>query len=536
MIQALIVDDEPLHIQGLVRHIDWERLGYAEPLTSESGQEALDILSVTNIDVLISDVSMPGMTGIELLAKCRTDYPHLQSLQVLIISGYDEFEFVQEAIHYGAKAYVLKPVSEAEVEEKLFAFGESIKKKVQADNEMSKLREKILDSQDVLHERFVNDMVEGRMQEELYTKSWIKILDLPTEPWHIRLFVFMYDRLQLTNSEDPQQRIVISDGLLRAVKIWFSGLSNIFIGKTRSEEVILFQINASPSDRALADKQMYYIQDVIEQQYKTTISIGVSRECQELEVASQLYKEVKHMLMAARARGVNQICYFDLDEAIIYHDSQINEEDIPAIVDMIKSGESERVIGLFHHVFDLLVVRREVPFSYVQALGMNLISELARRLNSGEQSENEANIRMWQRMINCTNITEVREIVLDNLIRYEQFINKERKKLQHNLIRKIVSHIEENLQANITVKQLAEEFHVNVSYLSVLFKKETGQTPSEFIQEKRINKAKILLQDPNIKVYEVAEQVGFQTAAYFAYLFKKVTGTTPQDFRDYYSK
>jgi two-component system response regulator YesN len=84
------------------------------------------------------------------------------------------------------------------------------------------------------------------------------------------------------------------------------------------------------------------------------------------------------------------------------------------------------------------------------------------------------------------------------------------------------------------VKQLAEQFHLNHSYLSVLFKKEMGRTISDFMQEARMNKAKELLRDPGIKVYEVAEQVGFQTAAYFTFLFKKTTGTTPQEFRDYH--
>lgn len=127
--RALIVDDEPMQIQGLLRHIGWKALGYEEPLTALSGEEALTILGETLVDVLIADVSMPGMTGIELLARCRADYPLLQSLQTVMISGYDEFEFVQEAIHLGAKAYVLKPIKTEELEMKLAAFREVVEKK-----------------------------------------------------------------------------------------------------------------------------------------------------------------------------------------------------------------------------------------------------------------------------------------------------------------------------------------------------------------------------------------------------------------------
>jgi len=102
MIRTLIVDDEPAHVEGLVRHIRWAELGYEPPLSAESGEAALAVLERERVDVLVTDVSMPGMTGIELLARCRSEYPHLQQMEALIVSGYDEFEFVHEAIHLGA--------------------------------------------------------------------------------------------------------------------------------------------------------------------------------------------------------------------------------------------------------------------------------------------------------------------------------------------------------------------------------------------------------------------------------------------------
>ncbi|MDG0794255.1 response regulator [Cohnella ginsengisoli] len=181
MIQALIVDDEPLHIQGLVRHVGWERLGYAPPLTAESGEEALEILADADVDVLITDVSMPGMTGIELLAKCRSDYPKLQSLHTLMISGFDEFEFVQEAIHLGAKAYVLKPIRTEEIEEKLAAFRTAIEKREQIERETRALQDKLTGSLDVLQDRFVNDLIEGRSEDAELMDSWRRLLDLPRD-------------------------------------------------------------------------------------------------------------------------------------------------------------------------------------------------------------------------------------------------------------------------------------------------------------------------------------------------------------------
>lgn len=534
MIQALIVDDEPLHIQGLVRHVNWSRLGYEAPLTAESGEDALAILSDAKVDVLITDVSMPGMTGIELLAKCKSDYPHLQSLQTLMISGYDEFEFVQEAIHLGAKAYVLKPIKTEEIEEKLASFRTAIEKRNQIERETDALKEKVTGSLDVLQDRFLNDLIEGRAQDEALMGSWTRLLDLPPAVGPIRLFVFGYDRIDLASAPDARQRILLADGLLRAVRIGLSGWEGAYIGKTGADEAAVVHLNAEPGDRAKMEKQLLFMQEVIREQYDASVTIGVSRECRDWEEVPLLYKETKHMMANARLGGGGQILYFDRGEADEYRDYRLKEEEVPEIVRLLESGEGERAMALFNHAFDLLLTQRPITYSYVQAFGMGLISELVRKIDPGKEADGDgANIHMWQRLIDCTGAEEVREAVLEYMARFSRLTRREEAGPQHHLIRKIAEYIGEHLQDHMTVKQLAEQFHLNASYLSVLFKKETGRTISDFVQEARMNKAKDLLRDPNVKIYEVAEQVGFQTAAYFTYLFKKVTGTTPQEYRDY---
>lgn len=533
MIQALIVDDEPLHIQGLVRHVDWNRIGYAPPLTAESGEEALAMLEREKVDVLITDVSMPGMTGIELLARCKSDYPHLHALQTLMISGYDEFEFVQEAVHLGAKAYVLKPIKTEEIEEKLAAFRTSIEKRVQIERETRELKEKVTESLDVLQDRFLNDLIEGRAQDEALMASWRRLLDLPADAAHVRLFLFGYDRFDPTAVPDARQRLLLVDGLLKTVRIGLSGWEGVYVGKTAADETAVIQLNADPNDRAKMEKQLLFMQEVIREQYDASVTIGVSRECRGWEETRLLYKETKYMMANARLGGGGGILYFDRAEADEYREYRLKEEEVPEIVGLLESGEYERAVALFNHAFDLLLTQRPISYSYIQAFGMGLISELARKATADKEGDGEASIRIWQRLIDCTHPEEVRDAVLAYVARFNRLDRREDAGLQHNLIRRIADYIGEHLQDHMTVKQLAEQFHLNASYLSVLFKKETGRTISDFVQEARMNKAKDLLRDPGIKVYEVAEQVGFQTAAYFAYLFKKVTGTTPQEYRDY---
>ncbi|MEF2964779.1 response regulator [Paenibacillus sp. M1] len=534
MMRALIVDDEPMQIQGLVRHIGWEALGYEQPLTAESGEEALALLTAAPVDVLITDVSMPGMTGIELLARCKADYPELQHLQTVIISGYDEFEFVQEAINLGAKAYVLKPVKTGELEEKLASFRTAAEKKKEIERETVKLKERVTESREVLQERFVKDLLEGWVHSEELLESWRRLLELPPEEWRATLFLFGYDHLILHSPHDAKERIMLSEGLMNCVKLGLSGFSGTYIGKTGADEAAVILLNAAPLCRAKLEKQLALIRDVLQEQYNASVTVGISRECRSWSEIPLLYKEVRHMMANARLDGYGQILYFDRHLMQEYNDFRLREEYIPEIVKLLDGEESDKAAAYFDHAFELMLAEECVSFSYVQAFGMGLISELARRLKRPADTDPETNIRMWQRLIDCKNAEEVKKVVQEYLSEYANMKQKEQTVQRHNLIRRVARHLEEHLRENLTVKQLAEQFHLNPSYLSVLFKKEMGRTISDFVQEARMNKAKELLRDPNVKVYEVAEQVGFQTAAYFTFLFKKLTGLTPQDFRDYH--
>ncbi|WP_342421519.1 response regulator [Paenibacillus sp. FSL E2-0178] len=534
MIQALIVDDEPLHIEGLTKYIDWNDIGYERPLTAESAEAALVTLAETPVDVLITDVSMPGMTGIELLATITANYPRLSSMQTLIISGYNEFEFVQEAINLGAKGYVLKPIKIEELVAKLISFRTVIEKKRMIENETTALKERVIGSIDVLHDRFVNELLEGRIQNAEQANSWRHLLDLPPGDRENRLFLFTYDNLHGLPMQNAEQRILLSDSLVRTVRVGISGYGQIYIGRTATDEVAVLQLNASPGERAQLEKQFAFVQEVIREQHDATITIGVSREVIGIGEVPRLYKELKHMLTQLKSTGSEQIHYFDQIQATEYREFQLRDEEIPEIVRLLEAGEEERAVAQFNHAFDMLLMQNDISITYVKAFAMGLISELVRRFNRLNDNDNTHYMMVWHDLLECVRTLEVREVVLEYMTRFAQLERKEQATQQHHLIRNVEAYLEKGLQTQLTVKQLAEHFQLNASYLSVLFKKEMGRTISDFILEKRLDRAKELLKDPNIKVYEVAEQVGYQTAAYFTYIFKKANDVTPQEYRDYY--
>ncbi|WP_051506804.1 response regulator transcription factor [Saccharibacillus sacchari] len=530
MIQTLIVDDEPAHTEGIMRHIDWEAMGYAMPWVAETGEEALAVLKQGAVDVLITDISMPGMSGIEMLSRCTEEFEGFQNVQTLLISGYDEFHFAQKAILLGAKAYLLKPIKPEELKQKLLSFKTELEKRKEVQTETQLLKEKVNSSMDVVQERFVADIIEGKIQESKILAYWAHIFELPQSMRKARLLVFSYHAPSV-GIADPRERIEFAEGLAKIVKVSLANLEKCYIGKNAVGEVVILHLNATPDERAKIEKQFSFVRETMQRQHQIDVSIGVSREG-DLEESSGLYKEVKHMLNNARKPEQGGVYYFDLQMANRYHDDQMREDAIPEIVKLLEEGKGDRAISLFHRVFEQSLCTGRFSFSYVQAFAMSLVGELSGKFDSREEPGDNQSVKMWQRIIDCTQEYELRGVLLGYLHDYLEAQSKKSDSV-HAAIRKIIAHIEENHLMHETVRELAARFRLNPSYLSVLFKKETGQTLSEFVQNIRVKKAKELLGNSETKIYEAAEQMGFQNAAYFTSWFKKNVGVSPQDFKNY---
>ncbi|MFF2479875.1 response regulator [Paenibacillus sp. NPDC058071] len=529
-LKVMIVDDEPTNIYGLVKYIKWQELGYAEPVTVESGEEALEILAETHCDVLISDVSMPGMNGIELVARAKEIHPQLQ---VLIISGYNEFEFVQDAIHVGAQAYVLKPLKLEEVSSRLAAVRGSIDKMRQIVEQTTELEQKITGSLKLVKERFVSDLISGLALTDDLLASWGDLLPLPDCRQGLQVTVYGLDRF-LSPGMEAKERMRLGSGFKKSVEIGLSDFDTLFLIQTRPDEMVVLQAGTSPDDKAKTDKQAGFIQRMMNDEYGCTVTVSSSRIGTDWQEVPALYKEARFLMAQARLAEDGQIVRHDYMDETEFKNHRLREEFIPQIVSLIEQGDAVKVSEYLGRMLNLLLVDEPVSFTYVQALGMSFLSELIRAVKTGDTTDGKANVEMWHRFLECTDTEQVIAFLIESVDRYMKTEGKARQNQQHHLIRQVAAFIESHIQESWTVKQLAEQFQLNASYLSVLFKKEMGRTISEFVQDTRIEAAKRLLQNPGIKVYEVAEMVGLQTSAYFTYLFKKNVGSTPQEFRDYY--
>jgi two-component system response regulator YesN len=529
LLQALIVDDEPAHVQGLIRHIPWTNLGFALPLTAETGESAIPHLQGNKIDVLITDVSMPGMNGIELAAAAKSIHP---DIQILIISGYNEFEFAQEAIEVGAQGYVLKPLKLAEIERKLTAFRQTLENIKQINEQTARLKAMVSDRLELLKESFIFDLLEDEPMEDDMLASWRQLLNLPELTDGIQLIVAELDDDTVSGS-DARSRLMLSSALLQSVSVSLQDMGVVLVSKLRPDGVAAILVNPTADKRSWIDKQMSFVQDYMRNTYQVSVTVGISRGGREWTEIRQLFREVKYTVADARLSGSGLLVHVGRTERKAYEDFKLHENLLPGLLAIAESDEPDRLAEEVGRAFEELDAK-DHSFAYIQSFSISLLGELSRKLWNDMEAIAYLSKRAWHRLLECKTADLLKDIVLETIDSALALARKERTLQQHHLIHRIASYIEDQLPISVSVKQLADKFHLSAGHLSVLFKKETGQTISDFVKDLRMKKAKEWLQDPTVKIYEVAERVGFQTPAYFTYQFKKNEGCTPQEYRDRY--
>lgn len=529
MLQALIVDDEPSHIQGLIRHIPWTKLGYAIPLTAETGEEAIPLLQDNRVDVLITDITMPGINGIELAVEAKIIHPEIQ---ILIISGYNEFEFAQDAIEVGAQGYVLKPLKLSEIERKLTAFRQTLTNIKQINEQTLHLQTMVSDSRELLKESFVYELLEDEPMEAGVLSSWAHLLNLPHLTHGILLIVAVFDDFNVSMRE-ARSRLMLNSALQQSLAISLQDMGFMLAAAVKPDGVAAILVNPTCDKRMLLDKQMTFVQDYMRNTYQVSVTVGISREGRKWEEIGQLYREIKYTVADARQSDNGLLLHVGRMERKAYEDLREREILLPSLLSLAEGDDPVLLTREVGTAFEQMEAKGH-SFAYIQSFSISVIGELTRKLWNDVEAVTYLSNRALHRILECKTVPVMKAIILEYIDSAFGLARKERTLQQHHLINRIASYIAEQLPDSMTVKQLADMFHISAGHLSVLFKKETGQTISDFVKSLRMNKAKELLQDPTIKIYEVSERIGFQTPAYFTYQFKKNEGCTPQEYRDRY--
>ena len=478
MCNVLLVDDEYMIISGITYLIPWEELGLTLIGTASNGEEALEIIMKEQVDIVISDITMPIMTGLEFLREARK---REKDFQIIYLSGYQEFEYAKEGMALGALNYLLKPVDKKELIKSLETAIEKVNESQDKERLLYLTRLKTLKQL----------LVDGENEK---AKTLFPLSTSQT----FNAFVGSYTDSSFFEELDKQEDIFyftenkecVFGIILNKTK---EELKNFYVtlAKKYPKDVFLF---AGPLVNEMAD---------LKKSYEVAISLEDSYYFYNLIQEGCIWLELNNNLEK------------------IYYDTN---DELPLLSKMGKDNRLEDNINTILDFFNAT----PIPPNHIRYFTLLLLSD-ARSYYDIKQPESYQ--QEVDKIRKISNIDEIK-VLFKNLEKEISQLLDER--MYNELTHRVIDIIREKYSSDIRLKQVADDLFVNAMYLGQTFKRDTNQTFSQYLNEYRMKKAEELLLKSNRNVNEIANEVGYSSSGYFYKNFKDTYGITPKDFREKY--
>ncbi|SDO24275.1 two-component system, response regulator YesN [Paenibacillus sp. yr247] len=547
MIRLLIVDNEKHIVQGL--HDVFQQIGGLELdiICAYSAQEVIQWLPRVKLDIVLSDIRMPGMSGLELQQLINEQWPHCK---VIFLSGFNDFDYAQTALRNGGFDYLLKIDGDHKVIDAIKRAASILSKELQREQLIENAKEQFYLSMPVLRKDFLLHLLEGQLASYRTLAQRFEELD-------IRLNARAPVMLVLGRIDHWNESITSKDQslLLYAVQNIVEenliGYSLIFVVYDRSKFVLLIQPKQEGMDGQTSpeliektvrfiDGMMENIQDTCKELLKLSLSFVTSRRPYDWEVVPERFINLKSLMTWGLGYGnemlITDECYeLSPDNAV----SQ-NKQYASAVLTPVKALQLHLECGkkseFFESLQDFIEKNRKESSYYVlseiyYSISLMFLSYL-NRLNLSEIIAPQIDINKlmhlehhatWDDAVQYLNETAV-------LLFSWQKIKQEEQKL--HIVQRVNNYVETHLGGDLSLTKLAEVVYLNPSYLSRLYKQISGQGLSDYINEVKFNKAKMLLEHSNMKIQEIAHAVGFESKSYFARFIRSKTNLSPQEYRD----
>ena len=502
MYNVMLVDDEKLIIQGLMNIIEWEDIRLKVVETAQNGYDALEKFKSKPVDIIVTDISMPRLTGLELIREVRKIN---SKTKFIILTGYDEFTYAKEAIKYGVESYILKPINEEELQETLINIVKDLDDKKQEKN-------KILDKNTKLIEYIENKLNENYIYD---IKDSISI-DIENKAYTIANII-----IAKKDKESPY--INISEIIEKYTE------DNYEVLHKYNDQAIL--INSWDKDISRNKVIEYYedIKDKLSKESNESIFISIGDLVLDIKELSKSYNTANNLKKYILTEGTNQCIYKEKIKEVKEDNRNFKEE-----IDYINKLIIEKNIkDLEKFIVDILDDKKLTPkniydFSIkVIILIDNISNELKLDQKYGKDSLSNTIIQL------CNESTResVQSFIIRELEELIESMYMNTVKYSH-IVQQIVNVINDRYYEELSLKTLANQYNINSSYLGQIFSKETDNSFSEYLNKTRNMKAKELILNTNMRINDISKEVGYADTSYFYRKFKKYYGVSPSTLRE----
>lgn len=532
MYRVLLVDDEILVRTAMRENIEWEKLGFELAGDCANGKEAIAFVQEHPVDVVLTDICMPYVDGMELSRFLYENYPEIV---IVVFSGFGEFEYAQKAIQYRVSEYLLKPVTATELTELLTRIRRKLEQERRQENRLRRMEhatEEYHKNMDMIRSQAISDLVTGTSDPEQCLNR-LQRLDIVFRAEYYRVAAVEIDTYSEFCSPDDKERQESSLMAFVVGNIAGEILRGCQAGIAYQESsnciYIIFETNRRREFMEKCSRICRQIQDKVQEVMKLEISIGVGTYVRSPEELHLSYASAKAALGYRYLLGSGMILDMETErgeEISIY-------EDLREIAGNAKAGKSDDLIASMEKVrirIRSALVGKSRACMYLQQI-VRTLAEVQESMLPDDGKGRQQGEDILNRLIAERTFDRAFDVVKEYAVGVAEKLGEQNATSGSRQARMALDYIGRNYSdPDLSLNSVCSYIGISTSHFSTIFKEETGSTFMEVLTGMRMEKAKELLENTTLKNYEIAERVGFSDPHYFGIAFKKMTGRTPTEY------
>ncbi|QOS79175.1 response regulator [Paenibacillus sp. JNUCC31] len=542
MLQLLLVDDERSVVETLAETIPWESCGIGTVHEALSGAVALEIMENHDIDIVITDIRMPEMSGIALITAIHEKWPHVQTI---LLSGHADFEYAKQAIAQESFDYLLKPVSDEDLIESVQRVVNRIKEKWESAASYQRALHVFQDNLPLLRSTMLHELLTGKIYDQKTLSEKLDLLELPYSVGEdLGMLVI---RMEEHLSEMAQSDLalmeyaicnIISEVMQGHFHIWHTrDVHDYIVVLVTMKPASKMSLKKDEKPQTLLEHYAAQIQTNVQSYLKGAISISVSNWGEFPYEIEEIYERAV-MSMRKRMGQTQGLFVTASDETDIHPLPAIRSlYKPPTLISLLEAGRFEDIEQKIEIIFeellhsgeqhDIAESTIEVYYALAGAFAY-IIHKNGKQISSVLPMES---YRYFQAP-NYSTAQQLQEWSIRTLHYIRDDADQELKDNHSTIVRSVKSFVDLHLASDVSLPAIADHVHLHPVYLSKVYKAETGEALTAYVYRLRMEKAAYYLRTSTTKVFEIAELVGYNNTAYFIRVFKKFYDVTPQEYRE----
>lgn len=511
--KVLIVEDEKEKAKGIAYLVEKYNPACTSVHLAHDGQDGFDAALKFEPDIILTDIRMPVMDGLDMIrALKKAGVPS----EYIVLSGYAEFSYAKKAIELGVRDFITKPVDERELSKTLNKVCKEITERRVTEDSLSKLN-------DDMRNYALRDFLTGGTDSQYKVREYLEQMGVTEEYGQYTCMLIEWD--------EEQKDANVEEGLISNNGIFLYGV------KTGNAQMAVVVGAKSMNKEEKKNLVQTYITKEVKEKFKISIGIGSTRE--DYAQLPNTYEEARVALNYRILKGSSTAILFEELYDMENRTDLITEKEMEQLKERIDRFDQAGFYITVKKIFNRVLSENKLSLPELQKLSLNIVLLGLHNIPTAQLQMNEyfgKNLFTLKSIEKFKTIEQLENWIMNMVCSMNELMLKDSVPKKKDVIAEAKEYIRQNYNKNITLNDISKEFYINPYYFSQLFKKKTGVTYQKYLTDYRVDRAKKLLAETELRIYEVCKLVGYSDVNHFNQIFERLEGMKPSEYRQKYKQ